>query len=192
LPAYIVDLEQKSGTRGDWAGACFPCQLTHGTLYSVTKGRLIIGAEHLLANGWNIMQPSHRFASQLGRILRQLKDSDLKFLSGNGMALQALGAWFLYVAANCRRLEGAKIFEEFSLLRKGNSSLLDYDYNQATSTAAASTGSTPCDYEGQQPKKKAKKTIVAAAAPACPRWPTVALEPESLAMTDIHTGLDME
>ena len=117
LDAYIVDLVQSVNTRGDCSGQEFPTQVTHGTFYSITKERLILGCEQLFANGWFILKKAcDIFGSPLMPLMMHtLKDHELKFLSGNSMALKSLMAWFLYIASHTVRVEAPKMIEEFTL-----------------------------------------------------------------------------
>lgn len=133
VPAYLVDLEQNPGTRADWSGANFPCQLTHGTVFSITKGRLVLAAGSLLANGWSIMNHPSRFSSPLSHLLSTLAEHELKFLSGIGMALQALGAWFLYVAMHTCRISSWNVVSEFSLA----SGLMEIGHSSAGGSASS-------------------------------------------------------
>ena len=91
-----------------------PEQLTHGLYYSFRQRRLILGVEHLLANGWNIGMGGS-YVSPLTPLLSKMSERDLKGLSGNGMNLQMIGAWVLYCAMNVKRKEADKLREEHKL-----------------------------------------------------------------------------
>ena len=105
----IVDVEQNVGSPGDTSGPMFPSQLKHNTFYSCGKRRLCTGLEGMVANGWHIFEnETSKFSSDLAPFLKTLTESQLKSLSGNGMSLPPLCAWFLFVAMNTRRRESAQ------------------------------------------------------------------------------------
>ena len=112
----IVDSMQWPHMPGDTSGTLFPSQLKHGLYYSFTARRLILGLEYMFANGWNVFEPEGAtFSSVLTPMLRKLSENQIKQLSGNGMMLPAIGAWFLYVCMNTVRVESSKIMEEHRL-----------------------------------------------------------------------------
>lgn len=114
--SFIADLEQNVGQAGDSSGAWFPSQLTHGTYYSFSQRRLILGLEHLLANGLNAgLHPTS--VSPLAEVFQSMSGSQQKQLSGNGMNMQTLACWILYVAMNIKRKESDKLHEEHRLLQ---------------------------------------------------------------------------
>ena len=114
--SFIVDLETNPQTPGDSSGSSFPSQLTHGQYFSFGRRRLVLSTEHLFANGWNAgVDVDSRYKSPLSPFLANLPERQAKHLSGNGMNLQTLAAWFLYCSMNVVRKECAKLTEEHGL-----------------------------------------------------------------------------
>ena len=102
----ICDVEQNVGSPGDTSGSMYPSQLKHNLFYSFGKRRLCTGLENMVANGWHIFEePPDKFSSELAPFLKGLKEQYLKSLSGNGMSLPPLCAWFLFVAMHTARRE---------------------------------------------------------------------------------------
>ena len=118
LPAshLIADALQWPGSAGDTSGVLFPSQLKHGMYYSFTTRRLIVGLECMFANGWNVFAPPESpFSTQLSPLLHLLPENQLKSLSGNGMMLPTMAAWFVYCMMNTVRVESVKIMKEHAL-----------------------------------------------------------------------------
>ena len=114
--SFICDVDHWPRTPGDTSGAFFPCQLTHGHLYAHRKRRLIVGMEHLCAQGWHVFpQEDDLFATPLLPKLRTLSENALKKLSGNGMHLPCLAAWWLYVMSRIARVHSPNFVGEHSL-----------------------------------------------------------------------------
>ena len=110
----IADLDHWPGSPGDTSGPLFPVQLRHGHLYSFKKRRLCLGLEHLHAQGWNVFGDSC-FETPLLPLFKSLKESAIKDLSGNGMHLPCIAAWYLYVMTHVVRLEDSKLLQEHRL-----------------------------------------------------------------------------
>lgn len=105
--AFIADVEQWPH-RASMCGPGFPCQLTHGTVVSMSGSpdgrRVFLGSEHLAAMGWHLFeQASSTFSSPVKGLLCSLSGRAQKALAGNAMSLPALAAVALYFWANTVR-----------------------------------------------------------------------------------------
>ena len=103
---YICDLEHNLGY-GPSPGPLLPCLDSHPSIYSYERRRLAIPAELLSAQGKEAMPDlcGQRKPSELGLILQELGDRNLKSLLGNSVHVPSYAAWFLYVLSNCMRRE---------------------------------------------------------------------------------------
>ena len=112
--AYLCDCDHWPNTPGDTSGSLFPVQLKHGCVYSHSKRRLALASEHLAAQGWHVLDihPDSRFCSPLLPMFEELGERKVKLLSGNGMSLPCIAAWFLYCLSNTVRVESSKLLEE--------------------------------------------------------------------------------
>ena len=115
----ICDVMQWPGSAGDSSGSEFPSQLKHGLFYSFDVRRLILGLEGMFANGFNVFEPDGAaFSSSLTPMLRRLSEGQIKHLSGNGMHLPSVCAWFVYVLMNTKRVESNKFVKEARLAKQ--------------------------------------------------------------------------
>ena len=114
---FLADCDHWPGSPGDTSGPLFPVQLKHGCIYSFAKRRLAIASEHLAAQGWHVLgiHSGSRFVSPVLPMLKELSTSQVKTLSGNGMSLPCIAAWFLYCFSNTIRVESAKLLEEHAV-----------------------------------------------------------------------------
>ena len=114
--SYMCDVDHWPGSPGDTAGGHFPCQLTHGHVVAYRKRRLVIGMEHLFAQGWHVFpQEGDLFVTKLLPKLQTLSEGNLKKLSGNGMHLPSIAAWYLYCFSRIVRSEDTKLRQEATL-----------------------------------------------------------------------------
>ena len=56
---FIADLDHWPFSPGGAYGSTFPCQLTHGHIWSWNKDRFAIGVEHLMAQGFHLFPSQH-------------------------------------------------------------------------------------------------------------------------------------
>ena len=136
------------------SGKCLPSQLRAGTCYSYGARRLALASEHLLANGWNVdLHPS--YPSPLAPLLSKMPEHQLKALSGNGMNLQTLAAWFVYAGMSVKRKEGDKLREEHRLLE----AVLKKDSDgEASDDDDAADATAPQDEDGEDREEEKKET----------------------------------
>ena len=102
---YICDLDHNLGF-GPSPGPVLPCLDSHPSIFSYNHRRLAIPAELLAAQGIDAMPDlsGQRQPSELGLLLQQLGDRDLKALLGNSIHVPSYASWFLYyVLSNCMR-----------------------------------------------------------------------------------------
>ena len=150
---YIVDVMQNPGSAGDYSGNWFSSQLRSCSYFSYGKRRLASASEHLLANGWNV--DLHRsYPCPLAPLLSEMPEQQLKAISGNGMNLQTLAAWFLYVGMSVERKEGDKFREEQlreAVLKKDSEGEASDDDDAAEAIA-------PQDEDGEDREEEKKET----------------------------------
>ena len=120
--AFIADLDQWPSIRRI-CGPLFPCQLTHGTVFSWSKQSIAHGMEHANAQGWNVAQDGYH-APLILPLMRQTSSNKLKKLSGNGWCLPVVAAWMLYVWSNTIRRPVNKIAKELQVVEPDE----DVDY----------------------------------------------------------------
>ena len=87
-----------------------------------------------------------RYQSPLAPFLATLNERQVKHLSGNGMNLCTLCAWFLYCSMNVVRKESDKLMEEFKLAQES----LVADSQAADDDASASEGDGKGESEGME------------------------------------------
>ena len=111
---FMVDLEQRPGTKGCTAGPEWPTQLTHGIMCALGDDeddwKIMTGTEHFLAHGLTFHQTwlSTDSVDQFMRITLNLKTHHKKQLLGNGMHLLTQACWMLYVLANTIEVDQPK------------------------------------------------------------------------------------
>ena len=86
--SFICDVDHWPGLPGDTSGEFFPCQLAHAHLFASRSRRLVIGLEHLLAQGWHVFSKEGDLFSTPMLPLESLSEGALKQMSGIGMHLQ--------------------------------------------------------------------------------------------------------
>ena len=94
----LADLDQNPGY-GPAASDMLPCLVTHGLNHNYTRGRCLVPAEHLLAQGLPVWHRIHGSELLFLRALGVLSSCDLKKLAGNGMYLPLIGYQLAYVLA---------------------------------------------------------------------------------------------
>ena len=52
---FLADLDHWPHSPGGAFGSCFPCQLTHGNIWSWNKDRMCVGLELLIAQGFHML-----------------------------------------------------------------------------------------------------------------------------------------
>ena len=110
--ACLCDVEQWPKQGKASAGPYFPCQLTHGTVVSLTTFRSFLGSEHVAAQGFHMFpEIAKNNATVIAEVLQPFQDKDLKELSGNAMSLPAWAAWVAYVCSHTERVAEMKPIE---------------------------------------------------------------------------------
>ena len=110
--AFLADVHQWPGVKWGMGGPLFPCQLTHGDVVSWECQRQALGLEHMFAQGFHVYETGTPFESPLTSFLRDLTDTQVKRLSGNGWCLPCVAAWMVYVWSNCVRRPTADLGHE--------------------------------------------------------------------------------
>lgn len=134
--AFFADLDQNAHTGSSTCGPMIPSLLTHGSLYSFSRGRIMTGSELLFTHGYNCFQLQHPLMGmglqskirrcRIGHILKQLPVTSTMQLLGNGWHLPVIASWVMYVLCHTVRISGlANVQAESSLLRKGGSTFFD-------------------------------------------------------------------
>ena len=104
---FIADLEQHPNTAST-PGESFPVQLTHGSFVSygfheeVAHPRMILGVEQLTAQGWHVLPACCQDmpCTSMRTIICNLKPSEQKHLSGNGMHVPLVACWMCMILGN--------------------------------------------------------------------------------------------
>ena len=56
---FLADLDHWPNSPGGSYGSSFPCQLTHGNIWSWNKDRMCVGLEHFMAQGIHMLPALH-------------------------------------------------------------------------------------------------------------------------------------
>ena len=104
---FIADLDQHPNTAST-PGESFPVQLTHGSFVSygfheeVAHPRMILGVEQLTAQGWHVLPACCQDmpCTSMRTIICNLKPSEQKHLSGNGMHVPLVACWMCMILGN--------------------------------------------------------------------------------------------
>ena len=104
LEDAIFDCEQSPAYSTTHASV-WPCELTHGTIFSAAKGRFATGGEHLCSQGLQMypLGGSRNKVSRLKPMFDCLTRQQKIHLAGNGLCMWSVAAWILYVLGNTRR-----------------------------------------------------------------------------------------
>ena len=98
----FYDLEQKPNH--NYCGPLLPNQLTHGSIWSMAQGRLMLPLEGLQAHGVDIYEACSggRTPSVLKDLVGALPLYRQKRLIGNSLHIPAFMSWVCYVMSNVR------------------------------------------------------------------------------------------
>ena len=110
---YVCDLDQNCGWSS--SGSWLPCLVTHGKLFSISKGCVFTPKEHMLAMGEAVYEEAQtQGASCLFQAFLDsggLDSNTIKHMAGQAMHLQYLSPFVLYAVANLiRKFEGDEGF----------------------------------------------------------------------------------
>ena len=98
----VADLEQWPQAGGSIHQTELPCLVTHGTLWSWQAGRWMTFKEHLVAQGIPVYPSiSSPAMYPMQTHLCNLSSLEGKRVAGNGIHLNAFGAFYAYCMSNC-------------------------------------------------------------------------------------------
>ena len=145
---------------GRYAGPFFPCQVTHGTIISVSSCHLFIALEHAAAMGIHAFESiSKVYKSALSEVLQKLSEQEVKELCGNAMSLPAFASFMAYCLANSERRSCMLPIADTNMLTRGSSSLLG-SWDIAASALAQAHGGRhggAGDSSGSQSERKSQQ-----------------------------------
>jgi hypothetical protein len=103
-PAFLCDLEHHPN-HGVKHGELFPTAMTHSTMCSLSKGRLVLTDELLASQGVDsrLEFSGGRNKSGLMEIFGHLKLSEVRYLAGNAMHIPLFAVFIYWVLSQCRR-----------------------------------------------------------------------------------------
>ena len=113
-PGYMCDIDHHPNSKGGTPGHNFPVQLCHGHILCFGCGadewKIATGKEHMVANAFHSLDAaaSKQFpVCPLMSVLdaMDLKECQLKAMSGNGMNLFTQSAWMMYVMSHIERID---------------------------------------------------------------------------------------
>eukprot|EP00971_Amphidinium_carterae_P350084 6491371-Amphidinium_carterae.3 len=104
--AFLCDLDHHAGSRGPQGGKMMPTLITHSTIFSFQRKRLVTARELFGVHGLLM----NDFASAPWRYpyeaaLYEMQDQHLESLVGNSLLLPVVGAFTFYVLSQLRRVD---------------------------------------------------------------------------------------
>jgi hypothetical protein len=102
----LWDTGQTLGQKGSWMHPGLGTLITHGSIWSARKARIMLGLEHLVAQGVPAFDhlscdKECPFPCPFKDILPQMKSSSLKHLAGNAIHIAVIGHLTTYMIASC-------------------------------------------------------------------------------------------
>ena len=157
--AYLCDVEQWPEKGKAAAGPYFPCQLTHGTIVSLSTSRIFLGMEHVAAQGFHVdKEASVTYQSVMKEVLSDLSEKEQKEPSGNAMSLPAWAAWFMYVLSHTERIDPNEPKTtpqpENNMLSKGSSTI---DFETVETVESKSFAEDECTAEEKEEQLQQEK-----------------------------------
>ena len=96
--AVLTNIAQRASHMGPVLSGFVPALLRSSLLWSFRKRRLVLPAEHLELQGYNLWGNEDR-RSVVAALLPSLRSTSLKSLAGNAMHIQSIGSVLMFVVS---------------------------------------------------------------------------------------------